>query len=90
MVSGQNRWLSGKTIKLEIYLTSCIKMNSRWIKDLNVRGDKSMTKKIIAGWRYCMFFYGMPLYSEPKKGNINDLDFQFLKVLPTINEVKDQ
>lgn len=50
--AGTNGWPSGKTIKLEVYLTSCIKMNSRWIKDLNVKKKKVWQKKILSGGRY--------------------------------------
>lgn len=47
--AGINGWPSGKTIKLEVYLTSCIKMNSRWIKDLNVK-KKKYDKKNSLRW----------------------------------------
>lgn len=62
--------------------TSCTKMNSRCIKDLN--GKEKKLSQMGEG------FYSMTQYSEPIKENINEIDFQFLKLLhrKIINKVK--
>lgn len=76
--AGTNGWPSGKTIKLEVYLTSCIKMNSRWIKDLNVKKKKYDKKKFSqVGDMVGRAFRGMILYSESIQENTDELDYNF-------------
>ena len=63
---------SRKTTKSDIYLTSYTQMNSRCIKDSHVKKKKSYFK-----WeRHFVIQYSVPI-----KENINEINFQFLKIL---------
>ena len=87
-----------KRIKLEHSLTSFIKINSKWIKDLNIRSD---TIKLLeeSGWtlsdiNYSNIFSDSPPRVKNIKTKINKWDLIKLKgfcsAKETINKVKRQ
>ena len=86
-----------KRMKLEHFLTPCIKINSKWIKDLNVRPEtiklleenKRRTLDDINQSKIC---YDSPLRIMESKTKVNkwDLIKSFCTAKETISKVKRQ
>ena len=88
-----------KRMKLEHYLTPNTKINSKWIKDLNVRPEtikllEENIGKSLSDINHCRILYGPPLRVMEIKAKINKWDLMKLKSFfttkNTISKVKIQ
>ena len=86
-------------MKLEYFLTSYTKINSKWIKDLNVRPEtikllEENRGKTLSNINHSKILYDPPLRILEIKGKINKWDLMKLKSFctakETINKVKRQ
>ena len=86
-------------MKLEYSLTPYTKINSKWIKDLNIRPDTSELLEEIIGRTLCAIHHSKILFDPPPremeiKAKINKWDLMKLKSFctakETINKMKRQ
>ena len=95
----ENWWTTSKKIKLEHFLTPYTKINSKWIKDLNVRPEtikllEENIGKTLSDINYSRILYDLPLRILKIKAKINKWDLIKFKSLcitkETISKVKRQ
>ena len=86
-----------KKIKLDYFLKPCTKINSKWIKDLNVRPKiiKILEENICSmlfDIGLCNIFFGSVSSGKGKKGKINKWNYiklkSFCPVKEAINKLK--
>ena len=75
---------TGKRMKLEYFLTPCTKINSKWIKDLNIRPEtikllEESTGKTLSNTNNSTILYDPPPRILEIKAKINKWDLLKLK-----------
>ena len=94
-----NKWwwenwsITCKTIKLEHFLTPYTKINSKWVKDLNVRPEtitllEENISKTLSGVNYSRILYDPPPRIMEIKAKINKWDLIKLKIFCTTKETE--
>lgn len=87
--NGRNTY---RTVKLEPYFTSLIKINSKWIKDLNIRPEivklpeENIGKQLIGILVLEMIFLYLMPKAQKKKKIMNIWDYLKLKSFCTARE----
>ena len=81
-----------KRMKLKLFLTPCTKINSKWIKDLNVRLDtikflEENIRRTLYDLIHSEILYEQPPILMQIKTKINNWDLIKLKSLYTANEI---
>ena len=82
-------------MKLEHFLTSCTKINSKWIKDLNVKPEsikllEENIGKTLSGIHHSRILYDPPPRVMEIKAKINKWDLINLKSFSTTKETIKQ
>ena len=67
----ENGTATGKRMKLDYYLTPCIKINSKWIKELNIRSETMKLLKEITGRKLCDKCLGNYFFGSDSKSKVN-------------------
>ena len=82
-------------MKLEHFLTPHTKINSKWIKDLNIRPEKikllqEITSRTLFDINHSKILYDPPPRVIEIKTKINELDLIKLKSFCTVKETKSK
>ena len=89
----ENQSTTFKRMKLEHFLTPCTKINSKWVKDLNVRSETIKLLEENIGRKLSDINHSKILYDPPPrvmeiKAKINKWDLIKIKISCTMNKTR--